>query len=275
MRNRTRLTGHLAFLFDKWKARSNFPFMKISSTAVNEKNVLVNDDNYIELLQHHLMILGGKDFPNNNRKEPARLVLAHKIIDCYNSNKRAFHTKSHLLDVWKNYVTIKNILKKQSQYIAPIGESVIFVAIAGHDIIHDFGQTKDLEEPCEYRSGDEMEYRLLKIGVCSQHAASVNACICATHIDTEPQGLIEKVVRDADLMCLARSQKVFDQGTELLRQEALKNGQTQVAFVKGMRWFLGEKIAHMRSLFYIDEIEKWFRPKVEKNITRCLNTLKP
>lgn len=119
--------------------------------------------------------------------------------------------------VYHNYTHAKRVFKSTKEIIENseinVNESEILLLTA---LLHDVGYTETREGHEEVSVKIATDF-LTAEKVDPKTIAAVNACIMATKFDSEPQNVLEEIIRDADSSHFAK--KYFPEASEFLRKE--------------------------------------------------------
>ncbi|MCB0283827.1 MAG: HD domain-containing protein [Calditrichaeota bacterium] len=132
---------------------------------------------------------------------------------------------------------------------------------------HDAGYTATYEGH-EQRSAELAEEFLADAGCSSEKIKKISALILATKIDSKPQNLLEKIIRDADLSHLAK--KSGPKKAQKLRQEL--NEMCNKSF-SDKEWLNIDKNFYSKTRYFTDYAKQNWQPRLDENLQKISEKL--
>lgn len=172
------------------------------------------------------------------------------------NKKLLFHNLYHALEVQNNIIEI-------GEHSGLTAKEILLLRLAA--IFHDTGWIENKEDH-ESRSALIAERFLSKNGISDSDIKTISDLIKITDISLTPKTLLEKVIRDADILHVGR--KGFNKKSQLLRSEKELNLNK---YFNDKHW-LEKNIEFLEANhFFTDYAKQRYQSEKEKNILKLKN----
>ncbi len=168
------------------------------------------------------------------------------ILDAYEkAPQKEYHNWNHILDV---VTTVKQLGKSEG-----VGSKILYIAEISayyHDVIHH--NSPDDEK----LSADYAYKKVQQYGLTEPEAMLIGNTIKATNVKTQPNNILERIIRDADVANFGR--KDFMEKNELVRLE--------LNFEKDLNWYQNTLKLLEGHQFYTQSARQLYTEGLKKNI---------